>query len=222
MKTYANFIRLFTCSCLLFALFAYPKKAYACSCPSPGSPAEEFSQHSAVFTGTVIRIADNYSPLFSNIDYILFSQFGKPSFFFRYFDNNHKTNQIGFSIFFKIISSWKGVETTNVEVSTGRGDADCGDTFLTGEEYLIYANYAYGIPGNYWITGICSRNSILTTNLEDMNYLSTKSTLPLKPSIPKFWTTQELIILSLLSIPILVVIGIRKIRKNKKQGSSEM
>lgn len=184
------------CLAIFFSLFGNPGTASACSCAGGITISNNFAIHDAVFAGKVLRITDNYSPVFSTLDRIL-GIFGKPGFFFWYFLDTNQDNRIGFSIFLNVIDSWKGVRSNYVEVSTGRGGSDCGYEFQNGQEYLVYASYAYGVPGNYWVTSICSGNSLLGNNLADLDYLDSKPTLSLQNSIPKLWTGQDLIILLL-------------------------
>ncbi len=170
-------IRFFICTSVFFALLAHPRPASACSCIMQGPPADEFAQSDAVFTGTVIKTDDNYSLLFSILDKIL-GRIGMQSYSFYRNDKYW-----GRSIFFTVMDSWKGVTETIVEADTDYGGGDCGYAFVIGNDYLVYAYHAYGQPGNYLVTSICSRNSELSFATEDLTYLNTLPTLPLNPSL---------------------------------------
>lgn len=213
---FLNHFRLVLCIGILFSLLAHPSSAKACSCVADVTIPDNFAMHDAVFTGKVVRIVDNYAPIFSTLDYLIY-KLGYPSYFFRHFIENDE-RRLGFSIFFKVINSWKGLDASFIEVSTGRGTGDCGYSFLTHEEYLIYLSHAYGIPGNDWVTSICSGNSILSaTSTEELNYLNTFPILPLKTTIPTLWTEKDTIISALLLIPIASIIFIKRRRQLQKR-----
>jgi hypothetical protein len=207
-----SYIRLTICVAALLTLLAHPSPASACSCEADVTIPDDFAQHDAVFTGKVARIVDNYSPIFSTLDSIM-NKFGFPPYFF------HEDGIYwGYSVFFKVIDSWKGVRNAYVEVDTGKGMGDCGYSFTIDKEYLIYATHAYAIPDNYWVTGICGRTSELAFAAEDLDYLSAFPTLPLKSTLPIRLTEKDVIILGL---PFLITVGvllfIRLRRKNKRQ-----
>jgi hypothetical protein len=213
----AKSIRLMICVAILFTLLARPSLVGACSCIAGVTVAEEFARDDAVFTGKVIRIVDHYAPVFASLDYIM-SKLGYPNYFFYHFVHNDE-RRLGFSVFFKVINSWKGVEKTLAEVNTGRGGGDCGYQFIVGEEYLVYANPAYGIPDNYWVTGICTRTTALSNAKEDLNYLTSIPTIPLQFSIPIPWVDEDWIffLLSLMVLGLIILTRRRiQIRKQTK------
>ena len=210
-------IHLMICVAILFTLFARPSSVDACSCAAGVTVTEEFAQDDAVFTGTVIRIVDHYAPIFAYLDYILSKLGSSPYFFYHFVENDER--RLGFSVFFKVIDSWKGVEKTLAEVNTGRGGGDCGYQFVVGEEYLVYANPAYGIPDNYWVTGICTRTAPLSNAKEDLNYLASIPIIPLQFSIPIPWVEEDWIffLLSLIALGLIIVTRRHiKIRKQTK------
>ena len=209
MKTSIR-IRVAVCLSVILTLFAPPTPASACSCLEGLTVRGEFTQREAVFTGKVVRVADNYFPIFWTIDSILF-KLGIPPYFIR---EDRKLG--GYSVFFKVIDSWKGVKKTIVEVDTGRGMGDCGYSFILHEEYLVYASHAYGIPENYWVTSICSRTGKSSMAADDLNFLSTLPSHSLQYAIPIMWTEQDLIILMLpliLATAVLLIGRRRQIQK---------
>lgn len=208
-----SYIRLTICVAILFTLLAHPSRASACSCAADVTIPDSFS-NDAIFTGKAVRIVDNYAPIFSSLDYIM-SKLGYPNYFFYHFVHNDE-RRLGFSVFFKVINSWKGVEKTLVEVNTGRGDGDCGYLFTVGEEYLVYANHAYGIPDNYWVAGICSRTAELSNAKEDLNYLTSMPTIPLQFSIPIPWVEQDFIFFLLSVILLGLIIFTRRRMQTRK------
>lgn len=215
MKT-SNRIRVAVCLAILFTLLTRPSLAKACSCVADVTISNNFSWHDAIFTGKVIRIVDNYFPYFSTADYILY-KLGYPNYFFSRFARNAE-KRLGFSVFFKVLKSWKGVEKTFVEVNTGRGGGDCGYSFVSGQEYLIYASHAYGKPGNYWVTGICSRNAILHDATEDLTYLNSFPELTQDFAISILWTENDSITFMLATIILGIVVFVKQ-RRNRGQTS---
>lgn len=65
------------------------------------------------------------------------------------------------SVLFDVMNTWKGVEQSQIIITTGLGGGDCGFDFKEGQEYLVYANESkmYGVKGLKAI--ICSRTSEL-------------------------------------------------------------
>lgn len=210
MKT-LNLVRLLMCVVIVISFFSNPTSVYACSCEAGVTLSTDYERHDAVFTGKVFRIVDNYYPVFSTLDNV-FQKLGFIPYFFYEGGRN-----FGYSIFFKVLDSWKGVEQDAVEVDTGYGSGDCGYNFQTGNEYLIYASNAYGIEGNYWVTGICGRTALLSDANEDLEYLGSFPKLKLKPTLPIYFTEKDIIIFSLLVMVIFIVLtSIRKYLKIKK------
>ena len=208
-----SWFRLMICVAILLTLFAHPSLASACSCEADITIPDNFVQHDAIFTGKVIRIVDNYFPIFSTADTVM-SRFGfSPYFFFE------DEKRLGHSVFFKVINSWKGLKNTFVQVNTGRGEGDCGYSFAVDREYLIYGNYAYGIPDNYWVTSICSRTIEISNATEEMKYLSTMPILPLKFTIPILLTEKDVILYGLPLILVGIAIFVQRRRSINKEIS---
>lgn len=206
--TRSNRIRIAICLGILFTLFAYPSPAEACSCIVAGPPSSEFPQANVVFTGKVIRITDNYYPIFSFLDWVM-SKLGMRSYHF------YQGKLYGYSVFFTVDKSWKGIKEKVVEVHTGYGGGDCGYSFTVGSDYLVYAYYAYGVPGNYWITSICSRTAESSNAAEDFSYLNTLPTVPLQSGLPILWTEKDLLLFS--SLLTLIVAAIVIFTKHRRQ-----
>ena len=191
--------RVIVWAAILFTLLTHPSPAKACSCESGFTIPDYFAQYDAVFTGKIVRMVDNYYPIFSTLDSIMF-RFDFPPYFVY-----EGGKYWGYSVFFKVIDSWKGVRETIVEVDTGKGDGDCGYTFELDRDYLIYASHAYRIPNNYWVTGTCGRTAELASATEDLIYLETFPTNSLEYAFPIMWTEKDLIIFGL---PSLIIIGV--------------
>lgn len=199
MTTY-KYVRVVVCLSLIIVLLARPTTASACSCSAPGLPAQEFRESNAVFTGRVLRIVDEYVPVFSSLDRIL-TAIGKQPYFWI-----QAGRYVGYRIYFGIINSWKGVAETTVVVDTGYGMGDCGYPFAVSNDYLVYASYPYGIPDNYWVTSICSRNAEISTATEDLRYLDTLPRLTLKPAIQIFGLPLDVVASWVVFLLIAVVI----------------
>jgi|SRR5688572_29763691 len=217
MRT-ATYVRIAVCTAILFTLLAHTSPAKACSCVADVTLHNNFASHDAVFTGKVVRIVDNYAPYFSTVDYILY-RLGYSFYFFDHFVHND-ARRLGFGVFFKVINSWKGVEKSFVEVNTGRGGGDCGYTFEMGKEYLVYASYAYGIPDNYWVTGICSRNATLPDATEDLNYLNSLPQLSPKFALPIPWAEKDTITFVLAMVIIGAVAFARRRGRIRRQSDN--
>jgi hypothetical protein len=161
-----KYVRGVLCLSLLLISLARPTSARACSCRGPGLPAQAFREAHAVFTGRVIRIVDEYVPIYSTLDRILTAIGEQPYFWVQ------AGRYVGYRIYLRVNHSWKGVEKTTVVVDTGYGKGDCGYPFAVSNDYLVYASYPYGIPENYWVTSICSRNSEISAAATDLKYLN--------------------------------------------------
>lgn len=120
---------------ILYAgIVAWPATANACSCIEPPGVTEELERSDAVFSGKVISIEEK-PPLLS-----------VPS----------KT------VIFQVARIWKGIEQSQVKITTGQGGGDCGFDFNMGQEYLVYAvkSNSYGL--NSLSTILCDRTDILS------------------------------------------------------------
>ncbi len=97
----------------------------ACSCAGPGPvPCGEFSSTSLVFVGTVESI-ENPPPDFD--------QAAKSSVDMRTVD------QSGYArYYFRVDEKISGTQTTDIDVFSGRGGADCSYHFQKGEQYLVF------------------------------------------------------------------------------------
>ncbi|MFN2491700.1 MAG: carboxypeptidase-like regulatory domain-containing protein [Pyrinomonadaceae bacterium] len=94
----------------------------ACDCAGTSVPCQAYGDASAAFVGTVI-----------NSHVITLKRDG--------YDESRRV------VRFSVDSPFRGVESAEVEVMTGLGDADCGFGFVNAQQYLVYANKA-GAPLN--------------------------------------------------------------------------
>ena len=107
----------------------------------PNAPCQAFGEADAVFSGQVISINT------------------------QDFGDRGWSNRL---VRFLVKESFRGVNTPELEVTTGMGGGDCGFGFQIGKEYLVYA---YPGEGKKLATGICTRTSLLTKADEDLAYI---------------------------------------------------
>ncbi|HET8783365.1 MAG TPA: hypothetical protein VFM63_13155 [Pyrinomonadaceae bacterium] len=124
-------------------LFAFAASAVACSCAGPGQPCEAYGDAAAVFVGTVT------------------------------FASSIKVKEAGYEFTNRLIRlhvdrALRNVDTSDVEVVTGLGDADCGFGFRLGGQYLVYA---YSHDGRLQ-TSICTRTRPLSDAAADLEYIN--------------------------------------------------
>ena len=127
-----------------FALivFAFAAETNACQCAGPGQPCEAYGDASAVFVGTVTFASS-----------IKIKEAG-----------HEFTNRL---IRLHVDRPIRNVETSDVEVVTGLGEADCGFGFRLGGQYLVYA---YSRDGRLE-TSICTRTRPLSDATADLEYI---------------------------------------------------
>jgi hypothetical protein len=139
---------------LLFSSFIYvilvhyPIPAYACDCVIPPSVETELSQSDAVFSGKVISIKEKRSA------------------------GGYIKNEI----IFEVYQTWKGVEESQIKITTGRGGGDCGYHFVPDGEYLVYGRYSDMYGKSQLSTGICDRTVDLEAANEDLKILGNGDT----------------------------------------------
>lgn len=125
-------------------------RAVACSCAGPGIPCQDYGRASAVFIGTAIavRTVERTTDRDGNgIDY---------------WPRTFK---------FSVEQSFLGIQSTEVEVSTGLGGGDCGYGFKLGSRYVVYAYQSS--KANRLTTSICSRTKPFDDATEDVEFLRT-------------------------------------------------
>jgi len=161
---------------VLIALLAAPlAPVWACSCVA-GSipPCQAAWDYVAVFTGTVIDIADPAPPPQpQNVgpNPIRPSIYYSPTLPGRPFPSSKRVVRI------QIAEVLTGVEPgqKEIEIVTGMGGGDCGYAFQSGVDYIVYA---YKNSEGRLETGICSRTRPLTQAAEDIAYLRAVPQLP--------------------------------------------
>lgn len=126
----------------LIVIGAFPAITSACKCAGVPSAENELKRSKVVFSGKVIEIKDK------------------------------KVNgYILKSVRFEVMNTWKGIEESQIIITTGQGGGDCGFAFHTGEEYLVYASESDMYGEKSLITGICDRTGDLGSLREDLKDL---------------------------------------------------
>ena len=123
--------------------------ARACSCAGKETPCDGFGSASAVFSGTVTATRQKERAKVNDPDDVGYARIFK----------------------FSVEQSFRGVDTTEVEILTGSGGGDCGYDFKIGGRYLVYA-YRYH---NDLVTTICSRTTPFAQANEDLAFLGNLS-----------------------------------------------
>ena len=127
----------------LLVLIAFATHANACSCAGTRQPCEAYWNASAVFVGTV--------------SFKTTTQIKDGDFEF--------TKQL---VRFHVDRRLRGIDANEVEVVTGMGDGDCGNSFRLGGQYLVYA---YRTEGKMLSTSICTRTRPLSEATADLEYV---------------------------------------------------
>lgn len=127
----------------IFMIGSFPSISRACSCAYLPSVEEEVESSKAVFSVKVVDIKE-------------------------------KLNLKGYttkSVLFEVTNTWKGVEESQIIITTGQGGGDCGYNFIKGEEYLVYANESIMYGAKSLVSIICNRTGVLSSSQEDLEIL---------------------------------------------------
>lgn len=124
-------------------LGSFPSVTSACSCVEAPSIEEEFEHSKAVFSGKVIDIKDEVSL------------------------KGYKSK----SVLFEVTNTWKGIEQSQIIITTGQGHGDCGYDFSKGRDYLVYAKESIMYGGKSLVSVMCDRTDILSSSQEDLEVL---------------------------------------------------
>ena len=132
----------FLLACALL-LFGFTAQAVACSCAGEGKPCEAYGDAHAVFVGTVT-----------------FSSTSKVKEYDAEFERR--------VVRLHVDRPLKNVDVSDVEITTGLGDADCGFGFRLGGQYLVYA---YSDDKKTLSTSICTRTRPLSQATADLDFI---------------------------------------------------
>ena len=119
---------------------SFPSIASACSCAERPTVQEEFERSKAVFSGKVVDIEERRSVKGYTVK----------------------------SVLFEVTNTWKGVEQSQIIITTGQGHGDCGYDFTKGKEYVVYANEStmYGVES--LVTTMCDLTGLLSSSQKDL------------------------------------------------------
>lgn len=137
---------------------SFPSVTSACSCAELPTAAEELERSKAVFSGKVLDIKEKRSA----------------------------QGYITKSVRFEVTKTYKGVEQSQIIITTGQGGGDCGFNFTEGQEYLVYANDSDMYGAKALVTGICDRTNYLTALKDDLPILGAG-----KPPVEKVELSSE-------------------------------
>jgi len=158
---------------LIVLLLAPLSPVWACSCV-PGSvpPCQAAWDYAAVFTGTVIDIADPAPPPQPQT---AGPKTSRPSMI--YSPTAPPLSSRKRVVRIQIAEVLNGVDPgqKEIEILTGMDGGDCGYAFQSGVDYIIYA---YKNSEGRLETGICSRTRPLPQAAEDLAYLGAVPHLP--------------------------------------------
>lgn len=124
---------------------ALPCDAGFCSCVGPQDVATAVQLAGAVFVGRVVSVRDT-----------------------RVGDGSAHGPWPMRRVTLRVKRAWKGAETQDVVVLTGRGGGDCGFPFERGKTYLVYA---HRMDSGGLGAGICGRTASLQRAAEDLEEL---------------------------------------------------
>lgn len=142
--------------------------AYACKCAAPPNPEAAYESAVIVFLGTVVSI-EGITPDGASTDDL---------------------KSLDVLVEFRSTTVWKGPAHENISVTTPRQEASCGVTFMTGEEYVVYADSAPDLPpGTPPQAHRCGRTRPLSESQQDLEWLrehahpmtDTSASLPATP-----------------------------------------
>lgn len=75
------------------------------------------------------------------------------------------------SILLQVKHTWKGVDESQVIITTGQGGGDCGLYFQEGTDYLVYASESDMYGRETLVSTICDRTSELDASQADLTVL---------------------------------------------------
>ncbi|MBS4192464.1 hypothetical protein KHA94_20110 [Bacillus sp. FJAT-49705] len=180
---------------LIFSVFIFyfcaidPLDVHACSCAELPSVEDEFERSQAVFSGKVLKVSE-------------------------------KRSSKGYSpklVLFEVTNTWKGVKQSQIYITTGQDDGDCGISFIEGIEYLVYANESDMYGEMALVTGICDRTAKVASAQEDLKILGKGSPPTEEVDLTKKQESSHLYIwiAAILVIAIVFISVFKIMRKNK-------
>ena len=127
----------------IFIIGSFPSVTNACSIAELPSVEEQFKLSKAVFSGEVVDIKEKKS----------------------------LKGYTSKSVLFEVTNTWKGVEQSQIIITTGQGGGDCGYYFIKGNEYLVYANESTMYGAKSLVSTIGNRTDVLSSAQKDLEVL---------------------------------------------------
>ena len=127
----------------IFIIGSFPSIASACSCAELPSVQEEFERSKAIFSGKVVDIEERRSVKGYTVK----------------------------SVLFEVTNTWKGVEQSQIIITTGQGHGDCGYDFTKGKEYMVYANESTMYGAKSLVTTMCDLTGLVSSSQGDVEVL---------------------------------------------------
>ncbi|TKC16152.1 hypothetical protein [Robertmurraya kyonggiensis] len=184
-----KFISIFAVCCsFLFLMVSFPSTSSACSCAEQQSVKEEFKQSKAVFSGKVIEVKENRR-------------------------NNGSIVKL---VLFEVTETWKGVDETQIIITTGVSDGDCGIEFKKGEEYLVYATESTMYGENKLVSTICDRTGKLQTLKDDLAFLGEGKSPAQKVDLTNELEGNHIYLIIVSTVIVMVLIVVFIVQKRKK------
>lgn len=183
-------ILIFSFISILF-ISSFSSEVSACSCVQLPNVEEELERSNAVFSGKVIDVREKRS----------------------------LTGNVSKLVLFEVTSTWKGVQQSQIMITTGLDSGDCGIDFKGGKEYLVYASESTMYGAKSLVSIICDRTNQLSSLQSDLAILGEG-----KPPHEKVDLTGEFagyssyICGAVIGVIAIVLIVIVKRRKNKVNG----
>ena len=127
----------------IFIIGSFPSVTNACSIAELPSVEEQFKLSKAVFSGEVVDIKEKKS----------------------------LKGYTSKSVLFEVTNTWKGVEQSQIIITTGQGGGDCGYNFIKGNEYLVYANESTMYGAKSLVSTMGNRTDVLSSAQKDLEVL---------------------------------------------------
>lgn len=116
----------------------------------------------------------------------------------------------GYDVYIDVEQSWKGVDEVQVKVHTGTGGGDCGYSFNTGTEYLVFASAS---EDRYEVSS-CGLTQTLSGAAEILAELGVGDAVEAEEVAP--WVTEEMLqTVAVLSLVLLAGLAWGTRRKKK-------
>lgn len=191
MKIYRILLQIIVITIISTTVFMIdPETSYACSCVKEPTVQEEMQNKTAVFSGKVTGIRESRKWFSSSADPI--------------------------EVTFEVEQVWKGEVRKKQTIYTAMSSASCGNDFITGAEYMVYAHR--NSDSGKLETNICSRTRPISQATDDLITLGAGIQPPDHPDSTGTkvnftqWIGYSILVLAVM---VIVVFGVKAMRKRK-------